>query len=83
MSPDEIFQVIKRQALEILPHIEDAQFTIDKSLQELGANSIDRADVVVQVMEALNLRIPLIEFGEVKNLRALTEVFYRKLNEKK
>ena len=83
MSPDEIFQVIKRHTLEILPHIEDEQVTIDKSLQELGANSIDRADVVVQVMEALNLRIPFIEFGEVKNLRGLTEVFSRKLNDKK
>ncbi|HRY16136.1 MAG TPA: SDR family NAD(P)-dependent oxidoreductase, partial [Candidatus Competibacteraceae bacterium] len=42
---EQVFQVVKRHVLEILPHLPPEAITLDASLRELGANSLDRAEV--------------------------------------
>lgn len=74
MSEQEIFAAVKKVTLEVLPFLGEGDVAIDKSLKDLGANSIDRMEVVTGALEALELQIPLTEFGKVKNLRGLVEV---------
>lgn len=75
-SKAEIFEVIKGSLLDILPALEPARIVPEESMKNLGANSIDRADVIIQTMEALELKFPLHELGGLKNIQDLVDNFY-------
>jgi polyketide biosynthesis acyl carrier protein len=80
MNQQDVFQVVKKVTLEVLPFLPPEKVTIEKSLKDLGANSIDRMEVVTRSLEMLELNIPLVEFGKVKNLRELVDVFNKFVN---
>jgi len=77
MTQDAIFETVKRNVLAVLPDVEAGQVSIDGKLADLGANSVDRADVVTLTMEDLGLTIPISEFQEVSDLRSLVELLQR------
>lgn len=74
MTEHDIFQTVRNVTLEVLPFLSADDVTIDKSLKDLGANSIDRAEVVTISMEKLGVKIAMLEFGKAKNLRDLVGV---------
>lgn len=80
MDQQYVFQVVKKVTLEVLPFLPPEKVTIEKSLKDLGANSIDRMEVVTRSLEMLGLNIPLVEFGKVRNLRELVDVFNKFVN---
>lgn len=81
MDQDSIFAVIKKNLLLILPDLSSAPISIDDSLRELGANSIDRMEIIVQTMADLKVKIPLIEFGKAKNMLEITAIFSNHLQQ--
>ncbi len=81
MTQDEVFTVVKKNIREILYHLDGQEIPLEASLKELGANSLDRAEITVQCMEDLQLKIPLVEFGGIKNIQGLVELLTRKVNE--
>lgn len=78
MTKDEIFAVIVENTRDVLPELEDHEFKLDDQLKELGANSIDRSEIVMMTLEALSLNIPLIELGGVENIGELAETLAAK-----
>lgn len=80
MTREEIFEVIKQQIKAVLFSLPMEQVTIDKSLKDLGANSVDRMEIAVMSMEQLGITAPLVEMGNIKNLQGLVEYFHGKLN---
>jgi polyketide biosynthesis acyl carrier protein len=64
MNENEIFEVVKNVTLEVLPFIPPDLVILEGNLKDLGANSIDRMEVVTRTMETLGLNVPLLEFGE-------------------
>lgn len=80
MSEKDVFQTVKQVTLEVMPFLPPGQITIQGNLKDLGANSIDRMEVVTRTMEVLGLDVPLVEFGQVKDIRGLVDVFFRFAN---
>lgn len=80
MNKQQIFEVIKKNVLEILPEIDPARIVPESSLRDLGANSIDRADILIQSLEMLKLKFPLHEMGAARNLQGLIDLFDAKMN---
>ncbi|WP_024834504.1 acyl carrier protein [Ruminiclostridium josui] len=78
MTKQEIFCIIKENILEILPDLPEESITIEESLKNLGANSIDRMDIIVDTIERLQLKIPLVEFGMLKNIGEIVDLLYEK-----
>ncbi len=78
MTREEIFNIVKESIAEILPEIDIESLKVEDSLRELGANSIDRADIIIDTMEALGLKIPLVEFGNLANIKEIVDLFYEK-----
>jgi polyketide biosynthesis acyl carrier protein len=78
MTNEEIFAIIKRNLLEILPDLDGDSIRSDQSMKDLGANSVDRMDVVIQTKEELGLTFPLHELGGVENLQGLIDFFSAK-----
>ncbi|MFD4987456.1 phosphopantetheine-binding protein [Streptomyces sp. NPDC058374] len=72
-----LFETIRRNVLVVVPDLDPAAITLDRSLSELGCNSIDRADVVTMTMEDLGIQVPVTEFHQVHDLRTLVELLDR------
>ena len=79
MNKHEVFELVKRNILEVLPDVDEMKVIPDVSMRDLGANSIDRADILILTMEALRLKFPLAELGPVKDLRGLVDFLHGKL----
>ena len=74
---DPVLTAIRRSVLEVLPDLDPELVTEDRSLSELGANSIDRADVVTMTMEDLGVSVPVGEFQEVHDIGSLARLLRR------
>lgn len=79
MTRADIFAVVTEQILDVLPDLDPTLIREDQSLRDLGANSIDRADVIVQTMERLGVKFPIAELAGVSNLRGLVDVLVAKV----
>jgi len=73
MTKAEIFEVVKRNALEILD-VAPETITIGKSLTDLGANSVDRMEIVTSSMEDLKIKIPFMSFAGAANIEDLVDI---------
>ena len=78
MNQETIFKTIVRIICEVIPKLEGHAFQPDDRLADLGANSIDRAEIVTMTLEALSLSIPRVELSEGKNIGDLTRIIYAK-----
>ncbi len=64
----------------MLPDLESHQFLGSDRLADLGANSVDGAEIAMLVQESLSLSIPRVELFGPKNIGELADLFLRKLN---
>ena len=80
MTQEEVFTTVKANIMEVLPDIPAADITIDKRLKDLGANSVDRMEVVTLSMEDLGLKIPLVEFAGITNIESLVQFLHSRKN---
>jgi polyketide biosynthesis acyl carrier protein len=74
MKRDDILQLIVTHAREILPGLEDHAFTETDSLRNLGANSMDRSEIVMMTLEALDMDMPLAETVKANNIGELAQL---------
>ncbi len=79
MTRADIFDVVKQQILDVLPDLDPDRIHEDQSMRDLGANSIDRADVIVQTMEHLGVKFPIAELTGVQDLRGLVDLLVAKV----
>src|ERR1700730_8820838 len=77
LDKETIFEVVKANTLKVLPDVVADEVTIDKNLTDLGANSVDRVEVVIYSLEELRLKVPTAELHGVRNLRAPYELRHR------
>jgi polyketide biosynthesis acyl carrier protein len=77
LDKEQIFEVVKANTLRVLPDLLAEDVTIDKNLTDLGANSVDRVEVVIYSLEELNLKIPTTEMRGIGSLRALVDLLHR------
>jgi polyketide biosynthesis acyl carrier protein len=79
MNKEDIFKLVVRHSCEVIPELEGHEFKPGDRLADLGANSIDRADIIMMTMETLALQIPRVELYGAQNIGELVDVLYAKL----
>ncbi|WP_025684408.1 acyl carrier protein [Paenibacillus maysiensis] len=79
MSKEELLTLVISQTCEVLPELAGHSFQSSDRLADLGANSLDRAEIVMMVMEALSLQIPRVELFGARNIGELVDVLHSKL----
>ena len=79
MNKEDIFAIVTRHTQEVIPALRGHQFHPTQSQRELGANSIDRSEIVMMTLESLALRIPLVETVKATNIGELVNVLHAKL----
>ena len=77
-TSDDIFNILVECIKDVLPDLQDHAFKADDSLAELGANSVDRAEIVMMVLESLALNIPRTELFGPSNIGELASLLYAK-----
>lgn len=77
MTESDIFKVVQQNILQILPTLAADDIRPEISMRDLGANSIDRSEVVINSMAELSLRIPLVKFASAANIGELVQVIHQ------
>jgi polyketide biosynthesis acyl carrier protein len=80
MTKSEILNFIAQHTRDILPGLDQHQFDGADRLADLGANSMDRAEIAMLVQESLGLSVPRIELFGPKNIGELADLFLTKLH---
>lgn len=79
MNSQEIFAIVTRHAQEVVPGLENHHFQPTESLKDLGANSIDRSEIVMMTLDSLSLNIPLVETVKATNIGELVNLLHARL----
>ena len=62
MNENELFELVKRHIIDVVPTVEPEQVVLSAVLANLGANSVDRADIISDALDELDLPVPFTEF---------------------
>jgi len=82
MTKEKIFSIVKKNLLDILEDADESAVTPDKSMKELGANSLDIVEVVSTSMRELKVKIPRSELNTLTNIGQLVDALHTALNNK-
>ena len=80
MNKPDLLGLIARHTREILPNLDAHQFVESDRLVDLGANSVDRAEISMLVQESLGLSVPRVELFGPRNIGELADLFLSKLH---
>lgn len=80
MNRNDILDRIARYAREVVPGLDEHSFVPADRLADLGANSVDRAEIAMLVQESLGLTVPRVELFGPKNIGELADLFLAKLH---
>jgi polyketide biosynthesis acyl carrier protein len=78
MTRQDILGLIARHTGEVLPRLRNHAFQSTDSLKDLGANSVDRSEIIMMTLESLSVRVPLIEMAKAKNIGELADIIHAK-----
>jgi polyketide biosynthesis acyl carrier protein len=69
-------ELIALRSREVVPGLDDHIFVESDQLKDLGANSVDRAEIAMLVQESLLLSVPRVKLLGPKNIGELAELLW-------
>ena len=78
MTKEEILEIIVRHARDVIYSLDRDELRPTDSLEQLGANSVERMEIVLMTLESLSLNIPRVETFGPKNIGELAQLLYEK-----
>lgn len=78
MKKEALFLILKEKIALVVDGIEGNSITETTSLKELGINSIDRAEIIMLTLEAIQMKTPMVDFAAAKNIGELCAIFQSK-----
>ncbi|WP_103865514.1 phosphopantetheine-binding protein [Aquimarina sp. I32.4] len=77
---NDIINLIRENLIEIIPELVSKDISNDSTLVDLGANSIDRGELITLTLERLNSDISRIEFVGVQTIQELADLITDKIS---
>ncbi|MCG8615753.1 MAG: acyl carrier protein [Desulfobacterales bacterium] len=77
MEKEAIFELVVKHTCEIIPALKTHSFKPEETLKELGANSLDRTDILDDLMESLDIDVPRVELFGTKNIGELVDLLHQ------
>lgn len=78
MNSETVFATIVDNTIDLIPELAQKEISRTDSLKELGANSMDRSEIIMMTLESLSLNIPLVHLSGAKNIGELADLIYEK-----
>ena len=75
-SKDDIVEIVKEHLMDNLEDMDEAEFDPDKSMKDMGANSLDIVEVVSCTMRDLKVKVPRSELGKLENVTQLVDMLH-------
>lgn len=79
MNDEKILELIVSNIKEVKPGLDTYVFKASDSLANLGADSVERSEIIMMTLEKLDLRIPLVETFGPANIGELAQLFREKM----
>ncbi|MDE9482425.1 acyl carrier protein [Xenorhabdus bovienii] len=79
MEKHQIFSIVTENIKTVLPFLKDHKFNDSDRLVDLGANSVDRVEIVAMTLEDIALHLPLLETSSANNLGELVDFLHAKI----
>jgi polyketide biosynthesis acyl carrier protein len=76
MTRDDIFTVVRRNVLAVLNDLDEADVQPQVTMRALGANSLDRIDIVVGAADELGIELSARDMTDVAGIAGLVDAFY-------
>ncbi len=76
---DRVLDRLRHHTRQVVPEVPADDIVPERTLAELGCNSIDRADILTMTMEDLGLAVSVSEFHQGQRLDELASVMARHL----
>ena len=77
MTKEMIAEELRRSIITVLPDLTAAEIDDDERLVDLGANSIDRMEILALTLDALNIPIPLVKLAPIQQIGELVNLLLR------
>lgn len=74
MEREIAWNALKNSIYEVFPEFTTKNIHENNSLRDLGANSIDRAEIITSTLARLKINISLVEFAKSKNIKEIIDV---------
>lgn len=76
MTKEQVFEVVKNHIIDTLEDVDEAQIDVQKSMKELGANSLDIVEIVSCSMRELKVKVPRSELAKLQNIGELVDMLF-------
>lgn len=63
MSSASVFETFTAVFADVVPEVDVRAISPEDNLRELGANSIDRAEIITESMQKLGISVPMVTFA--------------------
>lgn len=80
VTRDQILQIIAQHARDVIYPLPKEMLEASDSLEQLGANSVERTEIVLMTLESLSLNIPRVETFGPRNIGELADLLHGKLH---
>jgi polyketide biosynthesis acyl carrier protein len=71
LTEAEVTRVVREVVREILPAVAPADITGDRHMKDLGADSVDRVEIIMTLKDRLGVAAPMSSFSEIPDIDAL------------
>ena len=77
ITRDEVLSMVKRHLMDNVEDLNEGAIDPNKSMKELGANSLDVVEVVSCAMRDLKVKVPRAELAQLTNMNGLVDLLYQ------
>jgi polyketide biosynthesis acyl carrier protein len=74
---ENIERLVREVIASILPHVPAESVSGDKSLKDHGADSVDRVEIIVSIMNRLGIDEPMSNFNNIPNINELVNYLWK------
>lgn len=78
MDSDSIAAIIIREIRRVVPDLEGQAIGRTDAMADLGVDSIERSEIVVATLEALDLEVPMVQLHGPRNIGELADLLHAK-----
>ena len=82
ITREQVLDVVKSHIVDTLEDIDETTIDPDKSMKELGANSLDIVEIVSCSMRELKVKVPRSELSKLENITQLVDLLCETINAK-
>jgi polyketide biosynthesis acyl carrier protein len=76
-TKETIEQIVRKTISSILPNLPPGAIAGNKSLKDHGADSVDRVEIILSIMNELGMDEPMSNFSNIPNINELVDYLCR------